>query len=69
MSIYLKSNIYIGHAIVMSERRNEEYDRTIRKSAAIPEHWIILEIQMPKRPLPPEGSVRRKQEVLDGPRL
>jgi hypothetical protein len=53
----------------MSERRNEEDDRTICKSPTNPEHWIILEIPMPKGELPSEGNVRRKQEVLEGPRL
>jgi hypothetical protein len=68
-TIYPESNVSIGHTIVMSERRNEEDDRTICKSNAIPEHWTIYEIQMPKRQMPSEGSVRRKQEVLEGPRL
>jgi hypothetical protein len=68
-SICPESNIHIGHAIVMSERRNEENDRTICKSTAIPEHWILLEIPMPKKQMPSEGSVRGKQEVLEGSRL
>ena len=61
--------MYIGHTIVMSERRNELNDSTICKSTTIPELWILLEIPMPKRLLPSQGSVRRKQEVLEGPRL